>query len=161
MRPGRAHSFAAHPTPSVPASSRAAGVFGLEFFEHLPCCPRCRPTRARNRGLVEALYDDAGAARVRDALSQSVLLWPDGRFLPFRCTGSHGGTLRAADVGRARGEIRPHLRDRLLAAPPNGAGCFDALRRTRRGWEGRAAGRWRRLSAGSGEPLVLAFSVEA
>lgn len=132
----------------------AARVFGLEFFEHLPCCPWCKPTETRNRRLVDALYDAPGAARVRDAFSQSVVLWPDGRFLPFLCTGAADGVLSVAEAGTPRGTLRPHFADRVRILPE---GLPDALREGRRGWEARVGGAWRSLAAHAPAPIVLAF----
>ncbi len=135
----------------------AARVFGLEFFEHLPCCPWCKPTQARNRALVDALFDPAGAQRIRDALSQSVILWPDGRFLPFESTGMKDGVLTVADPGVPRGELRPHFAGHALTTLPRDPGPLDALRVEPGGWEARIDGRWRRIDADAGAPLVLAF----
>jgi hypothetical protein len=135
----------------------AARVFGLEFFEHLPCCPWCKPTEARNRRLTDRLHDGAGASRVREALSQSVVLWPDGRFLPFLCTGVEEGVLSVAEAGVPRGTLRPHFAGRALTTLP--AGLPAALRVGRRGWEGRLPHGWRPLAGDGPAPVVLAFSM--
>jgi len=138
----------------------AARVFGLDFFEHLPCCPWCRATQERNQALVAALYDPEGAAQVRAMMTQSVVLWPDGRFLPFRCTGMEAGILGVAAAGRTQGDVKPHFRDRILDAVPGSSSAADinGLRMGNRGWEARLGNRWRSLrSAGRGEPMVLAF----
>ena len=141
----------------------AARVFGLDFFEHLPCCPWCRPTQERNQTLVAALYDPERAAQVRALMTRSVVLWPDGRFLPFRCTGMEDGVLGVAAAGRCLGGrgVKLHFRDRILDAVPGLSGAtddMDGLRMGRRGWDARLGGRWRNLRSGkNGEPIVLAF----
>ena len=132
----------------------AARVFGLEFFEHFPCSPWCRPTIERNRALAGKLYNAGGTTRVQEALSQSVILWPDGRFLPFLCTGGEDGVLRVGEVGVPRGDIRPHFADRVLPGIHSGSGTFDGLRCGFKGWETRMGGGWRRLGE---DPVVLAF----
>ncbi|MFH1531078.1 MAG: hypothetical protein ABIK09_10145 [Pseudomonadota bacterium] len=134
----------------------AARVFGLEFFEHLPCCPWCRPTQAKNQALVAALHDASGASRIRDALSQSVVLYPDGRFLPFLCTGFEAGVLSVTEPGVLRSALRPHFADRALDALP--AGIPDALRMGRRGWEARVEGCWGSVATEGPPPVVLAFT---
>ena len=142
----------------------AARVFGLDFFEHLPCCPWCRTTRERNQTLVRALNDPEHAAQVRALMTQSVVLWPDGRFLPFRCTGMEEGVLGVAAAGHPQGEEKPHFRYRILDAVPgwsDPADDINGLRMGRRGWDARLGQRWRSLrSAGCGEPIVLPFRGE-
>ena len=135
----------------------AARVFGLDFFEHLPCCPWCRPTRERNQTLVDALYAPPDAFRIRDALSQSVVLWPDGSFLPFLCTGAEDGVLGIAEAGVPRGELRPHCTDRVRSGIDGHTAPSDALRRGRHGWEARIRGRWAELAPRDLDPIVLAF----
>ncbi len=135
----------------------AARVFGLEFFEHLPCCPWCKPTESRNRALVDRLYDAAGTRRVRDALAQSIVLWPDGRFLPFLCTGNEDGVLTISDPGIPRGTLRPHFAGQVLDALPGNLGIPDALRIGRCGWEARLGDIWRRFATDHAPPIVLAF----
>ncbi|MBM4371177.1 MAG: hypothetical protein FJ098_05960 [Deltaproteobacteria bacterium] len=124
----------------------AASLHGFLFFDHLPCAPGCAASLERNRVLLDALYPGDEGEVVRSILGLSFVVWPDGRFLPFRVRSRDGEVIQAGEAGRVPWPLL--LRDdfRPLCVPGEG---LSALRRVRGAWQGLRGGAWRPLAGGS------------
>jgi hypothetical protein len=127
----------------------AARLYHLLFFDYRPCSPGCEATHARNLCALETLYSDDDAADVAQMLTTSFVLWPDGRLVPFRCTGVTGDVVGVADLGRVRWADRmaPKIREQVRTGLPGleRPEAVDALRWTGSRWEVRQDARWTRL----------------
>ena len=127
-----------------------AEVHQLSFFQHLPCSPTCGSTVARNRELLDALYDEDQRTAIRSMLSTSYLVWPDGTMTSFRIRAPfEGGEIAVADFGQeawpetTMHKFRAAARVDLPIRRPHGQ--VDALRVVRDRWEVRTDGKWQAL----------------
>jgi hypothetical protein len=75
-----------------------AAVYGLAFFAHVPCGPRCAATVAQNRALMEAVFDGPTRGRIEALLGLSAVVWPGGELWVFRARGVAGGAVRVEAV---------------------------------------------------------------
>ncbi len=127
----------------------AARLYHLLFFDYRPCGPDCEATHARNRGALGTLYDSDDAAVAAQMLTTSFVCWPDGRLVPFRCTGVTGEVVGVEDLGQVAWPDRmaPKIREQVRTGLPGleGPEAVDALRWTGSRWEVRQGRRWTRL----------------
>jgi len=127
----------------------AARLYHLLFFDYPPCGPDCEATRERNRAALERLYEPDDAAVAGQMLTTSFVCWPDGRLIPFRCTGVDGQVVGVEALGQVRWPDRmaPKIREQVRTGLPGleHPETVDALRWTGSRWEVRQDGRWARL----------------
>lgn len=128
-----------------------ATIYGLAFFAHVPCGPRCAATVAQNRALLDAVFDDVTRRRLLSVLGLSAVMWPGGPVWIFKA----GGRLENAVAIEVIRElpmaelVGPRYGSRLvgpLLRSVEEDAEIDALRVGARALEVRVRGRWQQVA---------------
>lgn len=128
-----------------------ATIYGLAFFAHVPCGPRCAATVAQNRAMLDAVFDDVTRRRLQSVLGLSAVVWPGGPMWVFRAGERVANTvaievIRELPVAELVGpRYASRLVGRLLRSAEEDAE-IDALRVGEAALEVRVRGRWREVA---------------